>query len=67
MDWWLGSVHNTQKTSNPYSVVTVHGNKSPKRPWVLDPNTLWGFGTSKTDEAARELLARLGMPFARER
>lgn len=36
ISWWLGSAHNTW-TTNPYSVVTVYGNKSPKNPWA-NPN-----------------------------
>lgn len=33
LTWWLGSTHNTW-TTNPYTIVTVYGNKSPKYPWV---------------------------------
>lgn len=33
LSWWLGSANNTW-TSNPYTVVTVYGNKSPKNPWA---------------------------------
>lgn len=33
MSWWLSSANNTW-TTNPYTVVTVHGNKSPKNPWA---------------------------------
>ncbi len=33
LSWWLGSTHNTW-TNNPYTVVTVHGNKSPRYPWA---------------------------------
>lgn len=33
LSWWLTSAHNTW-TTNPYSVVTVYGNKSPKYPWA---------------------------------
>lgn len=36
ISWWLGSANNTWP-ANPYSVVTVYGNKSPKFPWS-DPN-----------------------------
>lgn len=32
LSWWLGSTNNTW-TTNPYTVVTVYGNKSPKYPW----------------------------------
>ena len=32
MSWWLNSTNNTW-ASNPYTVVTVYGNKSPKYPW----------------------------------
>lgn len=32
LNWWLGSSHNTWNT-NPYTVVTVYGNKIPKYPW----------------------------------
>ena len=31
--WWLGSTHNTWP-NNPYTVVTVYGNKSPRFPWA---------------------------------
>ena len=30
--WWLSSSHNTW-ANNPYTVVNVYGNKSPKYPW----------------------------------
>lgn len=33
LSWWLGSANNTWAT-NPYTVVTVYGNKSPKYPWA---------------------------------
>ncbi len=33
LQWWLGSANNTW-TNNPYTVVTVYGNKSPKNPWA---------------------------------
>lgn len=36
MNWWIGSTNNIW-TTNPYSVVTVYGNKYPKYPWG-DPN-----------------------------
>ncbi|MCP5104078.1 MAG: hypothetical protein GY950_11900, partial [bacterium] len=36
ISWWLGSVHNTWP-ANPYTVVTVYGNKTPKFPW-FNPN-----------------------------
>jgi hypothetical protein len=32
LSWWLSSGNNTW-TDNPYTVVTVYGNKSPKNPW----------------------------------
>lgn len=32
LSWWLSSGNNTWAT-NPYTVVTVYGNKSPKYPW----------------------------------
>lgn len=32
LSWWLGSANNTW-SNNPYTVVTVYGNKSPKNPW----------------------------------
>ncbi|MBA7480423.1 hypothetical protein ES707_15877 [subsurface metagenome] len=38
VDFWLASSHNKQKTTNPYTSATVHGNKSPKTPWHHDPN-----------------------------
>jgi hypothetical protein len=31
--WWLSSTNNVWPT-NPYTVVTVYGNKSPKNPWA---------------------------------
>ena len=34
ISWWLGSANNTWAATNPYSVVTVYGNKSPKNPWA---------------------------------
>ncbi len=33
LSWWLGSAHNTWP-NNPYTVVTVYGNKTPKFPWA---------------------------------
>jgi len=33
LNWWLGSTNNTWST-NPYTQVTVYGNKSPKNPWT---------------------------------
>jgi len=36
LTWWLSSANNVW-TTNPYSVVTVLGNKSPKNPWA-NPN-----------------------------
>ncbi len=33
LTWWLSSSNNTW-TTNPYSVVTVYGNKSPRYPWA---------------------------------
>lgn len=33
LNWWLGSANNTWP-NNPYTVVTVLGNKSPKNPWA---------------------------------
>lgn len=33
LSWWLSSAHNTW-TGNPYTVVTVYGNKYPKNPWA---------------------------------
>jgi hypothetical protein len=33
LTWWLSSANNTW-TSNPYTVVTVYGNKSPRYPWA---------------------------------
>ncbi|NOQ21272.1 MAG: hypothetical protein GQ565_01305 [Candidatus Aegiribacteria sp.] len=33
LSWWLNSANNTW-TSNPYSVVTVYGHKSPRYPWA---------------------------------
>jgi len=36
LTWWLTSANNTW-TANPYTVVTVYGNKSPKYPWA-EPN-----------------------------
>jgi hypothetical protein len=33
LSWWLSSSNNTW-TGNPYTVVTVYGNKSPKYPWA---------------------------------
>lgn len=33
LTWWLGSSNNTW-TTNPYTVVTVSGNKSPALPWA---------------------------------
>jgi len=32
LSWWLGSVHNVW-LNNPYTVVTVYGNKIPRYPW----------------------------------
>lgn len=34
LTWWLGSSDNTWAGSNPYTVVTVYGNKLPKYPWA---------------------------------
>lgn len=36
LTWWLNSNHNTW-ANNPYTVVTVDGNKSPRYPWA-EPN-----------------------------
>ncbi|NTU50129.1 MAG: hypothetical protein HGA87_04460 [Desulfobulbaceae bacterium] len=33
VSWWLSSPNNVW-TTNPYTVVTVYGNKSPKYPWA---------------------------------
>ncbi|MBU8922725.1 MAG: hypothetical protein KOO63_12980 [Bacteroidales bacterium] len=33
LSWWLSSANNTW-TSNPYTVVTVYGNKTPRYPWA---------------------------------
>jgi hypothetical protein len=33
LSWWLSSTNNTW-TTNPYSVVTVYGNKTPRYPWA---------------------------------
>lgn len=33
LSWWLGSANNTWP-GNPYTVVAVLGNKSPKNPWA---------------------------------
>lgn len=33
ISWWLSSSYNTW-TTNPYTIVTVYGNKSPKYPWA---------------------------------
>jgi hypothetical protein len=33
LSWWLNSANNTW-TTNPYRVVTVYGNKSPRFPWA---------------------------------
>jgi hypothetical protein len=33
LNWWLSSANNTW-TTNPYTIVTVYGNKSPKNPWA---------------------------------
>ncbi len=33
LTWWLSSTNNTW-TANPYTVVTVYGNKNPKNPWA---------------------------------
>ncbi|WP_457592467.1 hypothetical protein [Hydrogenimonas sp.] len=33
LTWWLSSAHNTWST-NPYTVVTVYGNKTPRYPWA---------------------------------
>ncbi|MFH1614606.1 MAG: hypothetical protein ABIG61_05950 [Planctomycetota bacterium] len=35
LNWWLGSTNNPG--GNPYAIVTVYGNKSPKNPWA-NPN-----------------------------
>ena len=32
LTWWLNSANNTW--TNPYSIVTVYGNKNPKIPWA---------------------------------
>jgi hypothetical protein len=34
LTWWLNSANNTWKLTNPYNVVTMFGNKSPKNPWA---------------------------------
>jgi len=39
LQWWLNANHNTW-TNNPYTVVTVDGNKSPRYPWA-EPNGAW--------------------------
>jgi len=33
LSWWFSSANNTW-ASNPYTVVTVYGNKTPKNPWA---------------------------------
>lgn len=33
LQWWLGSANNIWN-ANPYTVVTVHGNKKPPNPWA---------------------------------
>lgn len=33
LTWWLNSANNTW-ANNPYTIVTVYGNKSPKLPWA---------------------------------
>ncbi len=33
LQWWLGSANNTW-TNNPYTVITVLGNKNPPTPWA---------------------------------
>lgn len=33
LSWWLSSANNTW-AANPYTVVTVYGNKSPRYPWA---------------------------------
>lgn len=33
LQWWLGSGNNTWSGTNPYTIVTVHGYKSPRYPW----------------------------------
>lgn len=33
ISWWLNSANNTWP-NNPYTVVTVYGNKNPKNPWA---------------------------------
>lgn len=33
LSWWLSSANNTW-SSNPYTVVTVYGNKNPRYPWA---------------------------------
>lgn len=33
LTWWLGSSNNTWP-NNPYTLVTVYGNKSPRYPWA---------------------------------
>ena len=35
--WWLNSGNNKWKGSNPYTVVTFYGQKSPRTPWA-NPN-----------------------------
>lgn len=34
LSWWLGSTNNTWSATNPYTIVTVYGNKSPRYPWA---------------------------------
>lgn len=36
LDWWLNSANNTW-TTNPYTEITIYGNKNPKFPWA-EPN-----------------------------
>lgn len=33
LSWWLGSANNIWP-ANPYTIVTVYGNKNPKHPWA---------------------------------
>jgi len=32
--WWLGSTNNEWVGRNPYTIVTIYGNKSPRYPWI---------------------------------
>ena len=38
LSWWLGSANNVWP-ANPYDMVTVYGNKSPKNPWANSNGT----------------------------